>query len=117
MPHFRELMDNDNKYVAAFDLKGKDVTLTIKDVKSEKVESNKGDAKRKVIVYFDAAKKPFLANTTNCKTIAALYGTDVEMWKGKAITLYPTTTSAFGEVVECIRVRPVAGVASAVASG
>jgi hypothetical protein len=112
MSHWRTLQDNTNKYVAAFDLAGKDVTLTIKEVKSELVEAQTGDKKRKVIVYFNGAKKPMLANTTNCKTIASLYGTDVEAWKGKAITLYPTTTSAFGEIVECIRVRPIASAPS-----
>jgi type 1 fimbria pilin len=109
MSHWRTLQDNDNRYVASFDLQGKDVTVTIKDVKSEKVDQQKGGQKRKVIIYFDGKEKPFLANTTNCKTIASMYGTEVEKWSGKSITLFPTTTSAFGEVVECIRVRPAAG--------
>jgi hypothetical protein len=101
--------------VAAYELGGKDVTLRIKSVTSESVDSNKGDKKRKVIIAFDGAKKPFLSNTTNNKTIASLYGTDTSGWVGKYVTLYPTTTSAFGEVVDCLRVRPVAGVASAAA--
>lgn len=113
MPHWREMQDNNNRYVAAFDLKGKEVTVKIADVKSEKVDDVKGNSKRKVIVYFERAEKPFLSNTTNCKTIAALYGTNVDGWKGKSITLYPTTTSAFGEVVDCIRVRPTAPRAAA----
>ena len=116
MTHWRAMQDNTNKYAAAFDLQGKDVTLAIKEVKSEQVDSQNGDKKRKVIIYFDGARKPMLSNTTNCKTIASLYGTDVEKWKGKAITLYPTTTSAFGEIVECIRVRPVAAAASQAAA-
>ncbi len=113
MPHWRTMQDNDNRFVAAFDLGGKDVTLTIKEVKTEKVDSQKGESKRKVAVYFDGARKPLLANVTNCKTIANLYGTDTDRWKGKTITLYPTTTSAFGEVVECIRIRPIVGASSA----
>ncbi len=109
MSHWRSLQDNDNRYVAAFDLAGKEVTLAIKEVKSETVESQKGGNKRKVIIYFEGAKKPFLANATNCKTIAKLYGTDADRWAGKSITLYPTTTAAFGDDnVECIRVRPFA---------
>lgn len=107
MPHWREMQDNNNRYVAAFDLKGKDWTLRIVEVKSEQVDNQKGDKKRKVVVYFEKAEKPFLSNTTNCKTIASLYGTNVDGWKGRSVTLYPTTTTAFGEVVDCIRVRPM----------
>jgi hypothetical protein len=101
-------MDSDNRYVAAYELGGKDVTLKIKAAGSASVDGPKG-AKRKLIVTFEGARKPFLANATNCKTIAAMYGTDVENWVGKTITLFPTTTSSPDGVVECIRVRPVAG--------
>jgi len=101
------MQDNDNRYVAAFELKGKDVTRTIKEIKTEEVESNKGGKKRKIIIYFEGAKKPFLSVTTNNKTIAGMYGPDVSGWIGKSITLYPTTCPAFGEITDCIRVRPV----------
>jgi len=108
MTHWRTLQDSDNRYVAAFELGGKDVTLKIKSAGSASVEGKNG-SKRKLIIQFEGAKKPFLANATNCKTIAAMYGTDVENWVGKSITLFPTTTASPDGVVECIRVRPVAG--------
>ena len=106
MAHWRTMQDNTNRYVAAFDLQQKDITVTISDVKSESVEGQKGDKKRKVIIYFDGKDKPFLANTTNCKTIATMYGVDADKWKGKRITIYPTVVQAFGEQVEAIRVPP-----------
>lgn len=108
MTHWRTLQDSDNRYVAAYELGGKDVTLKIKSAASASVEGPKG-AKRKLIITFEGARKPFLSNATNCKTIAAMYGTDVENWVGKAITLFPTTTSSPDGVVECLRVRPVSG--------
>jgi len=102
------MQDNDNRYVAAFELKGKDVTLKIAEIKSESVEGGKSAKKRKVIIYFDGAKKPLLSNTTNNKTIASLYGSNADAWVGKLVTIYPTTCDAFGESgVECIRVRPM----------
>ena len=109
-PHWRTYMDSDNRYVAAYELGGKDVTLRIKTVSSADVEGAKGK-KKKLIINFEGARKPFLANPTNCKVIAQLYGNEAEAWVGKAITLFATTTSSPDGVVDCIRVRPVAGVA------
>jgi hypothetical protein len=101
-------MDSDNRYVAAYELGGKDVTLRIKAVGSAAVEGPKGN-KKKCIITFDGARKPFLANPTNCKTIAAMYGNDADAWVGKTITLFATTTASPEGVVDCIRVRPIAG--------
>ena len=44
----------------------------------------------------------------NAKIIAKLHGNDVDGWVGKAIALYATTCDAFGETVECVRVRKAA---------
>jgi hypothetical protein len=106
--HWRTLMDSDSRYVAAYELGGKDVTLKIKTASSADVEGPKGK-KRKLVITFEGARKPFLSNATNCKTIASMYGTDVDNWIGKAITLFATTTSSPDGVVECVRVRPVSG--------
>jgi hypothetical protein len=106
--HWRTLMDSDSRYVAAYELGGKDVTLKIKSASSATVDGPKG-AKRKAIITFEGARKPFLANPTNCKTIELMYGSDYEGWTGKAITLFPTKTASPDGVVDCIRVRPVAG--------
>ena len=48
---------------------------------------------------------PLLLNKTNAKTIAQLYGNRPTAWAGKLITLYPTTTEAFGKTEDCIRIR------------
>jgi hypothetical protein len=61
---------------------------------------------KKPVIVFAGKKKKFAVNKTNGKTIAGMYGTDVAAWKGKQVTLYPTTTRFGGETVECIRVRP-----------
>lgn len=48
---------------------------------------------------------PLLLNKTNAKTIAQLYGKRPSQWVGRWITLYPTTTEAFGKTEDCIRIR------------
>ena len=106
MTHWRKLTPRNSQYVAAEDLDGKEVTLVIAKVEGGTIEGERGRKDKKAVVTFEKAKKPMVANATNCKTIATMYGDDVEQWVGKAITIYPTTTQMRGETVPCIRVRP-----------
>lgn len=99
----------DRDWLFAFDLQGKDVTLTIEKVEAGNITGTGGKKSRKPVVHFKEGqnKKPLALAVTNCKAIASMYGNDVEQWVGKRVTLYPTTTSFGGETVECIRIRPV----------
>lgn len=106
MPHWKSMLDRD--YIYAFDLQGRDVTVTIDRVVAGTLVGDGGRKSKKPVCYFVGKEKPLALNSTNCKTIAALYGNDVENWKGKRITLYPTVTQFGGEERECIRVRPQA---------
>lgn len=105
MPHYRSMYDNE--HLGAWDLLGKDVTVTIAAVKPGQLVGEGGKKSRKPILSFDGKEKTMACNITNAKIIASMHGTDTTKWVGKKITLYPTTTSAFGqEGVDCIRVRP-----------
>lgn len=117
MPHWRSLIEKD--YLGAWDLVGrdgkpKDFTLEIDSVESQKLktkETPKG--KGKCVIRFKVARKGFVSNATNCETIEGMYGEDYNLWVGKKITLYATTTMMAGKKrgdpmrkVPCIRVRP-----------
>lgn len=105
MAHWKSMTDR--KYMYAFDLGGRDVTVTIDKV--EAGELNNGTQKnKKPLAYFRESKsgKPLALNATNCKTIAAMYGNDTDDWIGKRVTLFPTTTHSPEGQVECIRIRP-----------
>lgn len=106
MPDFRTMYDRN--YLYAFDLQGRDVTVTVKEVRAAKVKDTEGKEQKKPIVFFKESHddRGLVLCKTNGKTIAALYGNLTETWIGKRITLFPTTTAAFGQTVECIRVRP-----------
>tara|TARA_R110002012_G_scaffold125779_2_gene277419 strand:+ start:885 stop:1247 length:363 start_codon:yes stop_codon:yes gene_type:complete len=96
-------------FLEAGDLDGNEITATIKLVR-ESGEQDKGlDGKpiEKPIVVFEKARKEWVLNKTNARTIRALYGDKYEKWKGKKIILFPTSCRAFGETVACIRVREV----------
>ena len=93
------------EYLAAEEFGGKDVTLTIRDVKFDDLKLNDGGTERKPIVYFEKTKKKLVLNKTNATTIAKLHGSEARGWIGKRIALFPTECQAFGNTVDCIRVR------------
>ena len=97
----------DKAFLYHFDLQGRDVTVVIAKVTQGKVMGTDGKAQKKPVAYFKGKEKGLALNITNVRTIGAIYGTfEAEKWVGKAITLFPTTTSMAGRTVECIRVRP-----------
>jgi hypothetical protein len=110
MAHWRLLIPT--KYLSFADLRGRDVTVTIESVErtemAEKDQKTKKTRKvKKAVINFVGKDKQLALNVTNASTIVDLYGSETDNWKGKAITLYPTTCHAFGNAdTECIRVRP-----------
>jgi hypothetical protein len=93
-----------SKYVKAADLEGRTVTLTIKDLRIEKM-GHGSEEERKPVLYFEKATKGLVLNATNARTIAALYGDESDDWPGKRVTLYPTQVKAFGQLQACIRIK------------
>jgi hypothetical protein len=104
MPDYRTLFDSEFLY--AFHLQGREVTVEVARVTGGEVTGTGGKKSRKPLAYFKGKDKPLALNKTNCKAIAAMYGTDTAKWLGKRVTIYPTTTSFGNETVDCVRVRP-----------
>lgn len=102
--HWKKLT-NPN-YIGSWTLPpGKDLTVEIVSVSKEMVQGSDGK-KDECIVATLKDQKPMILNSTNCKTISALFETPyIEEWKGKSITLYVQQVKAFGEVVDALRVR------------
>jgi hypothetical protein len=104
MPDYRGMYDKD--YIGHWDLEGKPVTVTIREVKAGDLTQQGGRKSKRPLVFFEGAEKALVLNKTNGKIIAGLYGTKTEGWVGKKITMYPTITNFGSETVECIRVKP-----------
>ena len=104
MTDFRSLYGKE--HLGAWDLP-RDVTLEISKVTQGELRAS-GGAKvdKRPIVHFEKTTKTLVLNATNGKAIAAMYGTQVEAWKGKRITIYKTTTTFGPNTVDCVRVRP-----------
>lgn len=103
---YRSLYDKD--FIGSWDMKDKDVTVTIVRVKGGELTRPGGKKARKPVIYMNGTEKGFAVNATNGKTIASMYGPHIEGWVGKRISLYKAMTRnpEGGEDVECIRVRP-----------
>ena len=83
---------------------GEEKTLTIKEVKQEIVKNQNG-SEECTVAYFDEDVKPLILNKTNAEMIAKVWGTPfIEDWKGLRITLKVKKISAFGEMVDAVRV-------------
>ena len=98
----------DKEYVYAYDLEGKDATVTIERVTGGTLIGTGGKSNKKPVLFFKGTKKGLALNITNARIIAGLYGGfDSDAWLGKKITLYPTTTTFGSQTVDCIRIRNV----------
>ncbi len=98
---------NNPDYLGAYAFQpGEEKTVTIKEVKREMVFNPSGSGKEEcTVAYFFEDVKPLILNVTNCKTISKVWGTPyVEDWAGRKITLKVKKISAFGEMVDAVRV-------------
>lgn len=94
-----------SKFLKASDLKGHEVIVTVDRVEFEPVGQGK---EMKGVLYFQGKDKGMVLNKTNANKIVEITGSALtEEWKGQRIKLYPTETSFNGEMVDCVRVRPV----------
>jgi hypothetical protein len=92
-------------YIDGDQLGGRDVVLTIRDCRDEKLPGHDGRPVVKPLIVFQETSKCLILNKTNAKTVIKLYGKETAGWVGKKITLYPTTVKAFGEEYTAVRIR------------
>jgi hypothetical protein len=102
----QEFYQNEGKWLKAADLQGRKHRVVIETI--ELVEFNdKGAKQKKVGLTLVGKQKGLLLNKTNAQLIAKQHGDDMDLWAGKTLNIYPTTTDFGGEMVDCIRVEQV----------
>ena len=79
MPDINEVFGGET--LKAADLQGREFTLAIATVQAK--EFDKGN---KLVIKFVGAKKALIANRTNSKRIAMLYGNNTDLWVGRQVT-------------------------------
>ena len=93
-----------SKYLKAEDLQGRDVAVTISDVKLEEFDGDRGK-ESKMLIMFKGKSKGLITNKTNARTIAKVLGSDeTDDWIGKSIVIGPREIEFQGETVWGIRV-------------
>ena len=95
--HWKKVVKPDSPYFGEQDFETVDqqFLVTIRQVKMEEIKSDRG-TEIKGVVHFEEDIKPLILNVTNGKTIAKLYGKQVEGWAGKQITLFFDPSVKFG---------------------
>ena len=100
-----------SRFLAADDLQGKAVQVTIQDAGIEAIGQG-ADMDHKIVLTFAGKKKQMVCNKTNARTIAELYGDDTDQWLGKPIIIAPREVEFQGNMVWALRVsrqKPVQG--------
>jgi tRNA splicing ligase len=101
--HWRTIAGKE--YLVGEELLGKEVPLTIKEVKIEELQNQKGK-ENKPVASFEGTERKLVLNITNMKTIAKVLGTPfTEEWAGKQITLIPVSGRFFGEDQIVVRIK------------
>ena len=104
LTHWKKLTNPDYLGAYAFD-PGEIKIVTISNVGVEMVQNQTGSKEECIVAHFSEDVKPLILNKTNCKTIQKLYNTAyIEEWVGKKIQLNVKKVSAFGDVVDAVRV-------------
>jgi len=106
-----------NPYLAADDLAGGDLVATIRSVgrvdlkKKASKPGETDEVEQKMLLQLGSANggpapKPMICNRTNARTIAGMFGDDVQGWTGQQVTLHAPMVEAFGKIAPALRVRP-----------
>lgn len=89
-----------SKYLKATDLRGREITVAMREVQIEKI----GDDTRPVL-YFVGKEKGLVLNKTNSMNIALVYGPETDAWSGHPVTLFSAWVDYQGKQVQGLRVR------------
>jgi len=92
------------RFLKADLLKGKKVTLTIKDIDVAELIGETGKAAAKVIASFVERPLELVVPKTNGECLRRMFGNNPHGWVGKRITLFPSTTKFGRDTVDCIRI-------------
>lgn len=92
------------RFLKADLLKGKKVTLTIKDIDVQDLVGETGKPSAKVIASFVERPLELVLPKTNGECMRRMFGNNPHSWIGKRVTLFPSTTKFGRETVDCIRI-------------
>lgn len=94
-----------SKYAKGEDLKGREVTLTISRVSTERMRPSPNKPEEdKFVIYFQETQKGVILSMTLAKQIAQAIGSEeTNQWPGRRVTIYPENINVAG--VQRIAIR------------
>ena len=93
-----------SKYLAAADLDGRDITVTIESVELESIGQGQ-NKESKLVIAMKGKEKQFVVNKTNAKTISKVLGSDdTDDWIGQRIIIGPREVEFQGDMIWSLRV-------------
>lgn len=95
-----------SKYLKSQDIGNHRPTVVISEVAIEEV-GIENDKSEKPVVYFEGKDKGLVLNKTNANTIAGMYGSDTDAWKGQSVTLCTAEVPYKGKMTLSIRVSSI----------
>ena len=90
MTDLSEIYPDTGKYLKAVDLHNRITTVTIEQVTPQEVGKD-SNRERKPVAKFKGRTKQLILNKTNSRILRDLYGSRLEDWEQKKITLVPIT--------------------------
>ncbi len=109
MPHYKTLLDP-GIFVGPQDFQT-DKTVAVSRIVREAMPARDGDkeAQSGCMLYFMAGGKELARKYKVPKSVlyglSLTFGTDIDAWAGKDVTLFAAKCMSFGELEECVRIR------------
>lgn len=103
--HWKKLTNPD--YLGSYDFEpGEERIVTVKKVVREMITGTGGKKEECTVCYFEEPFKPMILNSTNAKAITKLADSPyIEEWAGKSFKIVVAKVSAFGEMVDALRIK------------
>jgi len=90
-----------SKYISSADLKGRRVTVTIREMNFVTLKDRNGIEQRKPVLYFTKGTKGWVVNKTNWKTLQTI-SKNYHDWIGKTLELQSIPTALGGSIVASV---------------
>lgn len=105
LTHWKKLTNPD--YLGSYDFsQGEERIVTVKKVVREMITGTGGKKEECTVCYFEENYKPMILNSTNAKAITKLAESPfIEEWQGKSFKIVVARISAFGEMVDALRIK------------
>lgn len=95
------------KYLKPEHLAGRRTTVTISRIAIEETHPRPGKTEKAPVAYFEGKSKGLILSQTNQRTLARLFGDDIQACIGQSITLECVAVQVGRETRRPIRIKPV----------